>query len=109
MCHALCAGTARLQIGKTTKSTSAATAYATQTACGGNRGRRVEAVCSGRKAVGMSRFNGAPSQCEQSLRPFLDEEDDEDQHGDLREHRALPRLEELVDDAQAERRVDGAR
>ena len=43
------------------------------------------------------------------MRALLDEQDDADQHGDLGEHRAGPRLEELVDDAEPERRDDGTR
>ena len=43
-----------------------------------------------------------------ALRPLLDEDDDEDQHHDLGQHRALPAFEQLVQHAQAEAGVDGA-
>src|SRR4030095_14695433 len=38
---------------------------------------------------------------------LLDEDDDEDEDRDLGEHRSGPRLEQLVDDPEAHRRVDG--
>src|SRR4030095_2106821 len=45
---------------------------------------------------------------EDALRPLLDEDDDEHEHRDLREHGAGPAFDELVEDAEPERRVDGA-
>src|SRR5512138_1097442 len=111
MCNALPAGTTRLPIGKTTNSTTAAMPIAIQTRDDGTREMRAAPAgsISGMKATDKgSRFNGAALQCEQSLRPLLDEDDDEDEHGDLREHCALPGFEKLVDDAEPERRVNGA-
>jgi hypothetical protein len=35
------------------------------------------------------------------LRAFLDDDDDEHQHHDLGQHRALPAFQQLVQDAQA--------
>src|SRR5258708_2417772 len=64
---------------------------------------------------GPPRWSGAcsclrhtPLQREQSLRALLDEDDDEDEHHDLRDHGARPGLEELVRESEPERRVDGA-
>jgi hypothetical protein len=52
---------------------------------------------------------GAPAlEGEQALRTLLDEDDDEDQHHDLGQHRARPAFEELVDHAQAQRGVHRA-
>src|SRR5207302_3793776 len=101
----------RLHTGNTTNSTIAATPIAIHNRCDGKRERRAAPAArfSGTNAAGISRFNGAALQRKQSLRPLLYEDDDEDEHGDFRQYRALPRLEELVDDAKPQRRVDGAR
>src|SRR6478672_1409119 len=49
---------------------------------------------------------GEPSlEREHSLRPFLDEDDDEDEHRDLGEHRARDAFKEFVDDSKAHRGV----
>src|SRR5207244_3081922 len=100
-----------LPIGNTTNSTMSATPIAIHSRCAGKRERRAAPTArfSGTNAAGISRFNGAALQREQSLRPLLNEDDDEDEHGDFRQYGALPRLEKLVDHAKTERRVDGTR
>src|SRR5438067_2150986 len=111
MCSALFAGTARLHTGNTTNRTNAARPNAIHT----KRPRKRASIAapagrwSGTNATGISRLNRATFQCEKALRSLLDEHDDEDQHGDLRQHRALPGFEEFVDDAEPERRIHGAR
>src|SRR5436309_3342315 len=99
VCSGLVSGTSRLQMGNTTNSTIAATPIAIHSRCAGKRERRAAPTArfSGTNAAGISRFNGAALQREQSLRPLLNEDDDEDEHGDFRQYRALPRLQELVD------------
>src|SRR4030095_4842167 len=103
-------GTTRCSTGTTTRSTAVTAKIAVHT---GNGKRRVMQRSSQDPAA-MSREGGcrfllrasrlsAPSlQCKQSLRPLLDEKDDEDQHHDLREYRAGPWLEELGDRPEAE-------
>src|SRR3954463_6159349 len=61
-----------------------------------------------RSADGTSCLRGAAAQREDALRTLLNEENDEDQHRDLAEHRPRERLEQLVENAEAERRDDGA-
>src|SRR6266480_6595029 len=101
----------RFQMGNTTNSTIAATPIAIHNRCDGKRERRAALTerFSGTNAAGISRFNRAALQRKHPLRPLLNEDDDEDQHGDFRQYRALPRLEEFVDDAKAERGIDSAR
>src|ERR1700682_4138622 len=111
MWNALAAGAARVPNGNTMNSTNAARQNAAHT--GRERARcefaALPAGFSGAKPTDMaSRFNGAALERKQALRPLLDEDHDEDQNRDLGEHGARPRLEELVDDAQAERRIDSA-
>src|SRR3974390_1268877 len=50
-----------------------------------------------------SRLHCAALEREHSARALLDEQDDEDEDGDLAEHGACVRLEELVGDAERER------
>src|SRR5262245_30788092 len=52
------------------------------------------------KAGGMSGLYRAATKREQPARTLLDEQDDEDQHGDLAQHRAGEGLEEFVDDTE---------
>src|SRR5205809_3342773 len=101
----------RLHTGNTTNKTIAATPIAIHNRCDGKRARRAAPAVRfrGTNAAGISRFNRTALQREQSLRPLLNEDDDEDEHGDFRQYRALPCLQELVDNAKTERRVDSAR
>src|SRR5437763_8158511 len=103
MCNALVAGTTRLQMGNTTNSTIAATPIAIHSRCPRKRERRAAPTArfSGTNAAGISRFNGAALQRDQSLRPLSNEDDDEDEHGASRQYRAFPGLHELADDGQA--------
>src|SRR5436190_8327223 len=97
----------RLHTGNTTNRTIAATPTAIHSRWDGKRASRAAppAKLSGTNAAGISRFNGADLQREHSLRPLLNEDDDEDEHGDFRQYRALPCFKKLVDDAKTERRV----
>src|SRR5204863_9083608 len=66
------------------------------------------AFIAGGRSWMRSRIDHPALEREQALRALLDEHDDEHEQRDLREHRARPRLEELVGDAEAQRRVHGA-
>ena len=57
----------------------------------------------------MSRLRTAALHGKDALRTFLDEDDDEHQHGNLGQHRARPALQELVQNAQAQRGIHGTR
>src|SRR6185436_4242423 len=95
-------GTSRLHTGNTMNNTAANAARVIQLFVPYSREIAVE--------IGPidSSLCGAPFQREQALRPALDEEDDEDQHHDLRDHRARPGFEELVREAERQRCVDRA-
>src|ERR1700722_16025118 len=54
-------------------------------------------------ARASSRFHRPALEREHAARPFLDEEDDQHQDGDLAEHRAGDGFEEFVGDAEHER------
>src|SRR5205085_10379178 len=91
----LAPGTTRLQIGTTTNSTMAATPGVVPSTNDGTREIRAAPAGSvnGTKAIGASvggcfilRFNGPALQREESLRPLLNEEDDEHEHRNLCEH-----------------------
>src|SRR4030095_10353464 len=105
------AGTSRLPMGTITKRTRAAMPMNAHARPDHNRGRAPApwVTLPGTKAGIRLGLNGAPLQGKQSLRPLLDEDDDEDEHRDLGEDRALPRLEELVRNPEAKRRIHGAR
>src|SRR5260221_8297443 len=92
--NGLSAGTARLSSGITTK-----TAIQHSARIAHPRGpyrRRPDPPVD----AFTSRVLRAALEGEHALRPFLDEENDEHQYRDLGEHRALPRLEQLVGKAQ---------
>src|SRR5688500_587500 len=79
-------GTSRLNTGKTMNSTAA------------NAARAIQPFVPYRREIVVAigpirlRLGGAPFEREQSLRPALDEEDDEHQHHDLGDHRSRPRF-----------------
>ena len=80
--------------GTTTKSTSAATPIARPSAARGRQrarsaARRADADGHEARRASASCFHRPALQREQALRPLLDEDDDEHEHRDLREHRAL--------------------
>src|ERR1039457_2844877 len=60
------------------------------------------------RAAQVSCIHRSALEREQTLRTLLDEDDDEHQHQDLGEHRPRPCLEELVEDTEAHRRVNGS-
>ena len=91
-CSGCVDGSARCSVGSTMTSPAAIARIAVQA----------------RGVKGASCLGTPPFECEQPLGPLLDEENDEDEHHDLREHGAGQRLEELGDRAEAERRDDRA-
>src|SRR6185503_7120046 len=96
-------GTSRLNTGNTMNSTAANAPSAVQPRI---PYRREIVVAIGPMRL---RLGCAPFEREQSLRPALDEDDDEYEHRDLGDHRPRPSFEELVREAERQRRVDGAR
>src|SRR5947207_7798370 len=62
-------------------------------------------ACISRRREVTSRLDPT-TQREQTLWSALDEEDDEDEHHDLAQHRAGRGLDQLVDDSQAQRGGD---
>src|SRR5664280_652337 len=72
-------------------------------------GARVGGIArTARMRMRLSFLGAAPLHREEPGRLPLDEDDDEDQHHDLREHGPGHAFEELVEHAEAERRDDGA-
>src|SRR5437660_1456070 len=65
--------------------------------------------CQGNSFQSRNTMKSGSSDWYWPLRPALDEEDDEDEHRDLRKHRARPGLEQLVREAEDERGIHGAR
>src|SRR5687767_11247927 len=120
MCSGLPAGTSRLSTGASAQTAISATKKAVQPLPLSSGPLEGSATLVIRKPPRFAlRYSPSERPCgscfgtptfdsEDALWPLLDEDDDEDQHRDLREHRAGPAFDELVEHAQAERRVHGA-
>src|SRR5665213_1029806 len=114
----LSAGTSRLPIGTSTATTASAIVTPAQPRMPSSRPGGCAAIGAGCAAVGAgcaaigagntalivrpSRFGAPTLHREQARGLSLDEDDDDDQHEDLRQHRAGNAFEKLVEHAQPE-------
>src|SRR6218665_2786003 len=112
--NTLSAGTTRFSTGATTSTATSAANTPNQLFSDRKRVGATGIAVIGRTALMVrvgrgSGFGAAALHREDALRALLDEDDDEDQHHDLGEHRTGPAFEELVQHAQAQRGVHRAR
>src|SRR5882724_10223328 len=94
ICSGCVSGSARCKIGTRISSTPLVASTTVQIA-GENRRVTCALRLQSRCPPCASRLRAAPFEREQSLRPALNEQDDEYEHGDLGHHRARPRLQKF--------------